>query len=71
MTESSNILLQGGTLLLHEANERVVSRRLDLFIDGNSILKIEENIDVDDQSVKIINCHPVSSIPTITYGKLS
>ncbi|KAJ5697091.1 hypothetical protein N7536_007503 [Penicillium majusculum] len=56
MTESSKILLQGGTLLLHEANERVVSRRLDLLIDGNSILKIEDNIDVDDQSIKIINC---------------
>ncbi|KAJ5170038.1 Amidohydrolase 1 [Penicillium coprophilum] len=56
MAACSKILLQGGTLLVHEVDERVVARQLDLLIDGNNIVKIEEKIDVNEESVKIINC---------------
>ncbi|KAJ5795068.1 Amidohydrolase 1 [Penicillium paradoxum] len=53
---TSKILLKGGTLLVHDAAERVIPRRVDLLLDGNSIIKIEEDIDINEASVEVIDC---------------
>ncbi|PWY96068.1 amidohydrolase [Aspergillus sclerotioniger CBS 115572] len=49
------ILLQGGTLLVHQDDNTVIPFRADILIHGNTIAQIEQNIHVDD-NIRIINC---------------
>jgi cytosine/adenosine deaminase-related metal-dependent hydrolase len=52
-----SILLRGGTLLIHDENDHVVARTADLLIEGDMIVKIEENISIDPSShIEVIDC---------------
>jgi len=51
----SSLLLQGGTLLLHDENDHVIPTISDLLIEGNKIVKIESNIKVAGD-VRLIDC---------------
>ena len=42
---SSSILLQGGTLLIHDEDDHVKSVKADLLIEGNTIAKIEAGLE--------------------------
>jgi len=52
----SSILLRGGTLLLHDSNDRVTAINADLLIEGNKIKKIGENIKQIATNTSIIDC---------------
>jgi cytosine/adenosine deaminase-related metal-dependent hydrolase len=41
---TNSILLQGGSLVIHDENDHVKSVKVDLLIEGNTIEKIELNI---------------------------
>lgn len=51
----SRVLLKGGTLLLHEENDRVVPTRSDLLIQDDRIVQINSDID-PPVGTKIIDC---------------
>ena len=56
----AQILLKGGTALIHDANENVIAVETDILIEGNKILKIAADIfaseaDVIDCSQKLIS----------------
>ncbi|KAI9830655.1 MAG: hypothetical protein M1819_005465 [Sarea resinae] len=52
---NSKILLQGGTLLIHDANNHVVPTVSDLLVEGSTIAKIAEHIKPDAET-KVVNC---------------
>jgi len=49
------MLLQGGTLLVHDEDDHVKATKADLFIEGNIISKIEDNI-VPVAGTQIVDC---------------
>jgi cytosine/adenosine deaminase-related metal-dependent hydrolase len=52
-----SILLQGGTLLVHDDDNNVVSLEADLLVKGNIITRIESSISVDPTSnTHVIDC---------------
>lgn len=51
----SSILLQGGTLLLHDNSNHVIPTIKDLLIEGSAISKIEKAID-PPEGAKVIEC---------------
>ena len=56
---SQNILLRGGTLLIHDKRGHVVSEVLDLLIEGSAISKIEKSIQLTDaeaRNTRILSC---------------
>lgn len=54
---SQSILLKGGTLLLHDANDNVVPTRADLLIEGDRIVRIEAEITTPTESTtRVIDC---------------
>ncbi|KAK0618687.1 5-methylthioadenosine/S-adenosylhomocysteine deaminase [Lasiodiplodia hormozganensis] len=56
---SQNILLRGGTLLIHDVRGHVVSEVLDLLIEGSTISKIEKSIQLTDaeaRNTRILSC---------------
>lgn len=54
---SQPILLKGGTLLLHDADDNVVPTRADLLIEGDRIARIEADINPAAASnVKVVDC---------------
>ncbi|MAD82772.1 MAG: hypothetical protein CL912_07405 [Deltaproteobacteria bacterium] len=52
---SSPILLQGGTVLVHDENEHVNAIKADILIEGNKISKIEAGIE-PGSNVQVIDC---------------
>jgi cytosine/adenosine deaminase-related metal-dependent hydrolase len=50
----NKILLQGGTLLLHDDNNHVIPTLSDVLIEGSKIAKIAKSID-PDEGVKVID----------------
>ena len=52
---SKSILLQGGTVLTHGANDHVLPIKADLLIEGNIITKIEGSIQ-PPSGAEIIDC---------------
>ncbi|KAG4424196.1 hypothetical protein IFR04_002600 [Cadophora malorum] len=52
---SSSILLQGGTVLVHDENEHVNAIKADILIEGNKISKIEAGIE-PGSNVQVIDC---------------
>ncbi|KAK6083711.1 amidohydrolase family protein [Seiridium cupressi] len=52
---ASKILLQGGTLLIHDDDNHVVPTVADLLVDGQYISRIAENIDVSSDT-QVIDC---------------
>jgi cytosine/adenosine deaminase-related metal-dependent hydrolase len=53
--KTSTILLRGGTLLLHDENNRVVPRKSDLLIQADRITRIDDEIR-PPIGTKIIDC---------------
>ena len=49
------MLLRGGTVLTHDANDHVHPIKADLLIEGNRIAKIEEGI-VASSETEIVDC---------------
>lgn len=57
MASQQPILLKGGTLLLHDADDNVVPTRADLLIEGDRIARIEADIPAAPASaVKVVDC---------------
>src|SRR5271154_475662 len=54
-TIMASILLQGGTLLLHDENDHINPVVSDLLIEGNKIVKIAPNIK-PAENVRLIDC---------------
>jgi hypothetical protein len=52
---TQSILLQGGTILIHDENDHVQSVKTDLLIEGNTISKIEKDINPTTET-EIIDC---------------
>lgn len=52
----SRILLQAGTLLIHDKDNHVIPRQSDMLITGDRIQKIEDQIQPPDGAT-VINCH--------------
>jgi len=52
---SKSILLKGGTVLTHDADDHVHATLADVLIDGNIIVKIEKGIN-SPSGVEIIDC---------------
>lgn len=52
---SQPILLKGGTLLVHDNNDKVVPTRADLLIEGDRIARIDANMSVP-ASAKVMDC---------------
>lgn len=50
---SNSILLQGGTILTHGADDHVEAIEADLLIEGNTITKIEKGIKVGAETEHI------------------
>lgn len=57
-SSSQPILLKGGTLLLHDADDNVVPTRADLLIEGDRIARIEADINpaAVASNVKVVDC---------------
>ncbi|ETS74218.1 hypothetical protein PFICI_14084 [Pestalotiopsis fici W106-1] len=55
MSSKSRMLLRGGVLLIHDANNHVVPTQADLLVEGQLISGIAEHIDVDSD-IKVIDC---------------
>lgn len=53
----TTILLRGGTLLIHNSSNDVISQKADLLITGNLITRISSAIDPPSIVTKIIDCH--------------
>ncbi|KAK6503749.1 hypothetical protein TWF481_008753 [Arthrobotrys musiformis] len=54
MPESKSMLLKGGTALIHEENDVVVARKIDILVSNGKIEKIGESIEAGD--VDVIDC---------------
>jgi cytosine/adenosine deaminase-related metal-dependent hydrolase len=52
---SNSILLQGGTLLVHDNNDHIQSVKTDLLIEGSIIAKIEAGIKASSET-QVIDC---------------
>lgn len=52
---TSKILLQGGTVLVHDAENHIVPTVTDLLIEGRVISRISDNIDAEADT-KVIGC---------------
>jgi cytosine/adenosine deaminase-related metal-dependent hydrolase len=52
---TKSMLLRGGTVLTHDANDHVHPIKADLLIEGNIITKIEENIQPHPDT-EVIDC---------------
>jgi len=52
---STSILLRGGTVLTHDAEDHIKAIEADLLIEGNVISKIEKGIAIPD-GAEIIDC---------------
>lgn len=52
---ASKLLLKGGTLLVHDQENRVSPSRADILIDGDRISKIHPDIEVSE-AMKVIDC---------------
>ncbi|KAG8162188.1 hypothetical protein KVR01_007953 [Diaporthe batatas] len=53
---SQPILLKGGTLLVHDDDDRVVPTRADLLIEGDRIARIDSDIQTPASGAKVIDC---------------
>ena len=49
-----SVLLQGGTVLVHDSDDHVTPIQADLLIEGNKIAKIEK--DIQTEAAKVIDC---------------
>ncbi|KAK6331435.1 hypothetical protein TWF730_004517 [Orbilia blumenaviensis] len=50
------MLLQGGTALIHEENDVVVARKVDILVSGGKIEKIGDPDSIDTTGVEVIDC---------------
>ena len=57
MQTAPSILLQGGTLLVHDSEDHVTAIRADLLIEGNKIAKIGNDIRPPSEHTHIIDCN--------------
>ena len=48
---ASCILLRGGTLLVHDDNDRVVPTKADLLIEGAQITQLADHIDAPESAI--------------------
>ncbi|KAL3441168.1 hypothetical protein BJX65DRAFT_322537 [Aspergillus insuetus] len=53
--KTSQLLLQGGTLLLHDNNNKIIPTRADLLVEGDRIRKIDVNIE-PSSLMSVIDC---------------
>jgi cytosine/adenosine deaminase-related metal-dependent hydrolase len=56
MSPNTGFLLQGGTALLHQEDDQVVSKRMDILIRNNLIVAIAENIPQPEDVTEVIDC---------------
>lgn len=56
MAPQQPILLKGGTLLLHDADDNVVPTRADLLIEGDRIARVGAEIPAPAPAVKVVDC---------------
>lgn len=53
----TSILLRGGVVLQHEADDSVTARNADVLISGDRIIQIRPNIPPPSDETEIIDCH--------------
>ncbi|KAJ7142114.1 hypothetical protein C8R43DRAFT_928087 [Mycena crocata] len=53
---ATSILLQNGTLLIHDENDRVTSRKADLLVVGNTIAEIGHGISAPSPNTAVLDC---------------
>lgn len=56
MSPRTCFLLQAGTVLLHEGDEKVVARRTDILIRNNLIVAVGEDISPPEDVTEVIDC---------------
>ena len=52
---SSSMLLKGGTVIVHEAGDKTKAIQADILVEGNKIVKIEQNI-AEPAGTEVVDC---------------
>ena len=51
-----SILLQGGQVIVHEANDAVSTKTCDILLEGNKITKVASSISAPSSATHVVDC---------------